>query len=245
MALTPITDAAIDSAKIGSIVGDTLTGTAQQNKERFDELPLLVANKLNDVIKQLNGTTSGASIDITGDITADGDLAVDGDATIGGTLLVSGTTDITGTLNVHDIDVNSISINGDASTAYTAEEKTKLQAIGTTGTNDDAVSIESNSNAVDTGEGFTLGAGSYLLVGCVQFASNSTGRRMVQWYDNTNSAIIQSSVNSATPVDGAITRLQSIAIVTPNESTTYRIRAQQNTGSALSANIYLKYIKIG
>lgn len=77
MALTPIQDTALNEAKIASILGDVMTGTADENKAKFDELPMLVANKLNDIIAQLTGNnTSGTttSIDVDGDINVEGTL---------------------------------------------------------------------------------------------------------------------------------------------------------------------------
>lgn len=290
MALTPIDSTSITNAKIGSIVGDAMTGTAQQNKDKFDELPMLAVNKINDVISQLTG--GEASISITGDISADGDLDVGGDATVTGKLVANtirlpikatkttletenedrfiqfqnnnygdNTIDSTVRLefdpmcfNLLDTTVGAVSTRligspieiasgGVANAVNGLKIKGHATEVGHTVSDNGTVSLESNANAVETFS-VSLGKGTYMLIGNAQFASDSTGRRLVDWYDKTNSAVIQSSVNSTTPVSGAKTRLQSVAIVSPTASTVYAFRAQQNTGDALSTDIYLHYVRI-
>ncbi len=58
--LSKITDVEVQNVYVQS-QPDKLTGTAQQNKSIFDALPLLIKNKINEIVDILNSTTDSAS----------------------------------------------------------------------------------------------------------------------------------------------------------------------------------------
>lgn len=99
--------------------------------------------------------------------------------------------------------------------------------------NDQSHSWNSSTNwvALDT---ITLTKGSYILVAECKYASNSSGRRGLQWYNQTSgSELSHSSV--VTAATNGVCYVQSIALAKISSgSVTFRIRGVQTSGSNLS-----------
>ena len=93
-----------------------------------------------------------------------------------------------------------------------------------------------------------LSAGTYLLIGLARFESNSNGRRGLAW-GSENYNYFNHSLIVVAPVNGAITRVQSTAIMTITESTqpmTIYLKGYHTAGAnvQLSVPYYWRYIKL-
>ncbi len=96
-----------------------------------------------------------------------------------------------------------------------------------------------------TGTNFELGEGRYILVGRLSYATNATGRRVAVWGTSRSSNdIVTISLTNAQAVSGAVTNVQSIAIVNVTTTTTYYLMGLQNSGSSLNVNSYARWIRI-
>lgn len=103
------------------------------------------------------------------------------------------------------------------------------------------VSIESGSNWVDSGIGMTLSAGTWILIANIEYEVNATGYRGIAI---GGSSIIGSSRWRTKAIGSYKDNLHTSALVQPTTSTTYSVRVQQSSGSALSATITLQAARI-
>ncbi len=111
--------------------------------------------------------------------------------------------------------------------------------------NPNAVSVATSSNV--TLGSITLAAGTWMVVVSTTFASNSSGRRVVYFADDSSVSSVsvgQMAALTQAPADGGMTKYSSFAIVSPTASTTYYCRAWQNSGSTLSCQCYLRAVRI-
>lgn len=127
MALTPIPTTDINEAKIASILGDVMTGTADENKAKFDELPMLAIEKINDLLNQLSGNNTSGS---------DTDIIIDGDISAAGTIH-AGAIDAD-TIHFDDssvvTDANYVHTDNNFTNAYKAQITTNANNIETLNT---------------------------------------------------------------------------------------------------------------
>lgn len=117
---------------------------------------------------------------------------------------------------------------------YTQVSKTASSVNVTNGT---------DTNICNTG---SLSAGTYVFFYRVSFGSNSTGRRaMFLSTDSSGSNYAEFSRVQVTPVGGSsATEIVGFAIATVSSATTWYLRAYQNSGSTLSCNGQIRYLKI-
>ena len=93
------------------------------------------------------------------------------------------------------------------------------------------------------GEELTLSAGTWVLVGAVDFPANSTGVRNIRW--NRGSTAMNNTLVTVKATDGGFnTRLQTTALVKVTEPTKMYLYGYQNSGSSLTVNWYWQAIRI-
>lgn len=118
------------------------------------------------------------------------------------------------------------------------------EAIGFSGYSETAVSHSWNSStnwvALDT---INLTAGSYILVGEIKYPSNSSGRRGVQWYNETDGTELSHSSVVVSATNG-VCYVQSVAITEITGNNKYRLRGLQNSGSNLAVTSSFRCIRI-
>lgn len=87
-------------------------------------------------------------------------------------------------------------------------------------------------------------AGVYLLIGLARFDSNSNGRRGLTW-GSTATGYYDHSLVVVPPVNGEITRIQSMAIVKVTSAPTdVYLNCYHTAGSPLNVEYYWRYIKL-
>lgn len=104
-------------------------------------------------------------------------------------------------------------------------------------------SYSSGSNYSYTGCNVTLTPGVYILIGRISYGTGTTGRRIAAWGTAQNN-IVDHSLVSCSPVSGANTNVQSVAIVLTNSTSTYYLLGRQTQGSSLEVSSYCKVIRI-
>lgn len=87
-------------------------------------------------------------------------------------------------------------------------------------------------------------AGVYMLIGLARFDSNSNGRRGLAW-GSTTTGYFDNSLVVVPPVNGAITRIQSMSIVNV-ASAPYNVylNCYHTAGTQLNVDYYWRYIKL-
>lgn len=113
----------------------------------------------------------------------------------------------------------------------------KLTAPKTGGAPDNVVTTLGSSTTPSTVGSITLNKGTYLIIASVRFASNATGRRVVGLSDsqNSNSWYNELSVQTDTPVNGAVTYTRVVTLYTcDTDNKKVYINAYQNSGSSLA-----------
>lgn len=90
----------------------------------------------------------------------------------------------------------------------------------------------------------TLGGGKRIIHAHAAFASNNNGRRAMRIYDTTTSeGLTRSFVNQPATIDAA-TNMQTMAIVSLEESNTFTLQLAQNSGAAKSVDLVLEAVRI-
>lgn len=119
-----------------------------------------------------------------------------------------------------------------------------LGAIGTVSqVSPAAVSVASGT--VKNVASRSLAAGTWLVIGSAEFATNATGRRAIQLATTTTGDAIQLTARDVqSPVSGAVTLCNFTTIIQPTATTTYYLNAYQNSGSALNVTPQLQCIRI-
>lgn len=93
-------------------------------------------------------------------------------------------------------------------------------------------------------ETVTLTKGVYIMVGNIQYPSNTNGRRGAQWYNQTSSSAIGHSSVVVAATNG-VCYVQTVAIVNiSSDSYTFRLRGLQNSGSNLAVTSYARVVAI-
>lgn len=130
-----------------------------------------------------------------------------------------------------------------------AADKTKLDAVGFRRESDKTTTNYHENNAWGWVASFDLEAGTWLLVGHVQWPTNDTGRR-IACIATTNSGSpstteLRKGAVTASAVSGGNTYVTTSTIVLVTSSTkTYYLRAFQNSGSALSVYGCLQAVRL-
>ena len=105
-----------------------------------------------------------------------------------------------------------------------------------------SVSNASDKTLCDTG---ALTAGLYLIQGVCEFTTSSTTGRRVLFFStsNTGSAVDRFARIAVPPTNGVATRVQLIYIAKITATTTFYLRAYQNSGNSMNVNAGISYIK--
>ena len=114
-----------------------------------------------------------------------------------------------------------------------AADKTKLNAIGTVVTKtNDYTAIPTGISTKDTSAlcSVSLSPGKWVVIGRVQFPSNSTGLRIVNIAMTKGSNWAQQSQNAC---DGTVTAMVVAAILTVESTTTYWLNAQHTASNVM------------
>lgn len=90
----------------------------------------------------------------------------------------------------------------------------------------------------------SLAAGTYVVRGYADFATNATGRRYICISTSNTGSAYNLMIDVRNPVSGVVTRANVFGIITLTAATTLYLRAIQNSGSALSCNGRLEVLKI-
>ena len=158
-----------------------------------------------------------------------------------GALLFIGTTDIfyvgTGDLATR-LRGSSITL----STAPTIGSHDSV--IGKVETANDTVSNLASSTDIarQTSAKLALGAGTWVITGTVRYTSNATGRRSINLYIGTTG--YESSFVTIAAASGTTTKVQTTMPTSQSSDFTVYIGMQQNSGSALNGQWYLRAVRI-
>lgn len=119
------------------------------------------------------------------------------------------------------------------------------------GIDDEAHWSNGSSHSVASGTDHTicntgsLSAGTYLIIPNAQFAANSSGRRVLFLAtSNSGSNISRNSKIQCAPAPGSTTELIFPYLTSITSSTTYYIRAYQNSGGNLNINGGVVWVKL-
>ena len=151
----------------------------------------------------------------------------------GNELLVSGTVNTAAMLP----------ISGSDSTNTKAYIDSGLSGIGNiiTGTTTGTVSC-ANNTVTEVGS-ITLDIGRYLIIACIDWATNATGFRQVSFGNSINPA--RSSATTTSACNGKETYNQTLQFLTVvSDSTVVKVYGWQDSGSSLNAFPYIYAMKI-
>lgn len=90
----------------------------------------------------------------------------------------------------------------------------------------------------------SLSSGLYVVLGTGNFASNASGRRHLFLSSSNGSADDRFCQVWMNATSGAATKIQLIDIIQVSSSATYYLRAYQNSGSTLSVQGGIRYLKL-
>ena len=122
--------------------------------------------------------------------------------------------------------------NGNVSVSGTITVGGHTTAIGYYNSGSSTHNNFPNNSQSALSDTITVSAGTWILVGRASYPSNTTGRRILVWHNNTTSTDVYSSLVSQTPVTGGFaTNMQSIAVVNVSASTIYELQGLQTSGS--------------
>lgn len=116
--------------------------------------------------------------------------------------------------------------------------------IGNNNTASGTQNVSSGTAWGDVSDSITLGAGTWVLVGRLSYASNSSGRRGIAIYNNTAGSRPAMSNLTAAPVSGAVTSVNTTYIAKVSANTSFCIQGYQNSGSSLSTDWYMSAVRI-
>lgn len=119
----------------------------------------------------------------------------------------------------------------------------KVSASTSTGSGTKA-NMASSTNLSNLAELTLPDKGVYILVGLARFASNANGRRGLCWGVSATGYYDHALV-VVPPVNGAITRIQSVALCTAtSENYKVYLNAYHTAGTSLNVDYYWRYIKL-
>lgn len=109
---------------------------------------------------------------------------------------------------------------------------------------DGTKSLSSGTSSVKiNGEDLKISAGTFILVGTVDFPANANGVRNIRW--NEDATALSNTVVTVPAAGGGFnTRLQTTALVKVTTLTPMYLYGFQNSGSALTVNWYWQLIRI-
>ena len=141
-----------------------------------------------------------------------------------------------------------INIKGDAYVGCNSDSTggNKLVSASTSTGSGTKSNMASSANFSNLAELTLPDKGVYILVGLARFASNANGRRGLCWGVSATGYYDHSLV-VVPPVSGAITRIQSVALVTAtSENYKVYLNAYHTAGSGTQLNVdyYWRYIKL-
>ena len=129
--------------------------------------------------------------------------------------------------------------NGNASIAGALTIENHSSPIGRLLTGSEYISVPSTTGApIRQGNGFSLDAGTWVIIMSVTFPANSTGYRRVGI--GTSDGAFAASRNSAAATGGYETPVLSTTIVSPISATTYYAFIHHNAGTTLS-NVHVNW----
>jgi len=150
---------------------------------------------------------------------------------------------IDGLINVNEDGAIEISADLEVTGGITVENHTSEIGYMPTDIDSQTASIASGSTLTDTGQGFTLDPGKWVLVASVRFSTSSTGYRGVAWgYDSND--LTPTRARSTNLGSSYVVDLQTVAIVSPSVQRTYTVRAFQTSGSAMTVTVNARAIRI-
>ncbi len=125
-----------------------------------------------------------------------------------------------------------------------SREGNKLVSASTSTGSGTKANMASSTNLSNLAELTLPDKGVYILVGLARFPSNSNGRRGLAWGTSATGYYDHSSV-VVPPASGAVTRIQSVAIVTAtSEDYKVYLNAYHTAGTSLNVDYYWRYIKL-
>lgn len=116
--------------------------------------------------------------------------------------------------------------------------------IGTVKTANDTVSNLASSTdiAKQTSAKLALGAGTWVITGTVRYTSNATGRRSINLYAGTDA--YEATFVTVPAASGTTTKIQTTLVTAQSSDFTVYIGMQQNSGSALNGQWYIRAVRI-
>lgn len=187
-------------------------------------------------------------------------------ATFGlGTVANGGSQTVIGSYNAIDVKQLFIIGNGqqesDRSNAFTVDWDGNVKAAGSITASGHATAIgyktgrQTGTYSLASGKSFvtvpasalsriTLGEGTWIIHAHAAFESNNTGRRAMRIYDTTTSEGLTRSFVNQPATNGAATNMQTMAIVSLEESNTFTLQLAQNSGAAKSVDLVLEAVRI-
>jgi len=211
--------------------------------------PTATVSKVGDTatitITDKNGTTTATVSD-----GADGAVQ---DVTVGGTSVLDGTVAKVPALPTKTSDLNNDSdfvstdengnlfLSGTISTAGYTDPLGWYTATSHSGTGAQTSLSSGTSFQKLTGSGIEMGAGRYIVIGSIRFATSSTGSRGLGF---GASSIYTRFARSQGAISTNPTYLQTVGFLAPASTTTYNLWAYQNSGSSLGIEWYFYVIRI-
>ena len=108
---------------------------------------------------------------------------------------------------------------------------------------DEAYVLTSGTSWVNTGIGFTLDPGTWVLIADVRFPAESRGFRGAAWGID-NDTLNVTMVRTKALGSGFRDQLQTVAIVQPSTQKSVTVRAQQSSTDSMSVNITARAVRI-
>ncbi len=127
--------------------------------------------------------------------------------------------------------------------------KNHLSSIGSTNGNSGTANISSASSpysSVALSGAITITSGTWMLVGNAVFQANSNGVRYLDWHRDSTGLLHTAVTQQAVAVSGVTTRMQTTAIVSVPENTSYSmyLHCYQTSGSKLSVDYNWQIVRI-
>lgn len=133
--------------------------------------------------------------------------------------------------------------NGNASIAGALTIENHSSPIGRILTGSETISVPSTTGTLTKrGNGFSLDAGTWVIIMSVTFPANNTGFRRVAI--GASDGMFAAGRNSAAATGGYETPVLSTTIVAPTSTTTYYAYIHHNAGTTLSVVVNWRAVRI-
>ena len=147
-----------------------------------------------------------------------------------------------GQVNLTPANIGALGLDGGTLTGSLTVSN-HSSAIGYSNSGTGSKSISSGTSAVALSGDISITAGTWMLVGQVEFPANNTGVRHIEWRDG--STAIGASQLTQTATTGSIaTRMQSTIIVNATASKNMHLYCYQNSGGAKTVTYNWQLVRI-